>query len=278
MAIRVQSTAYSIGLADLRSELTQLGVGLAAAIIPPVLGGIIQTHGWRVGFFFLAGLALLGALPSLIGFRRQEPPRLDPLDKGLAFRKVRRSRLFWLQMIAFSVMALGFAGMLPHFVPMLRDAGVPPQMAAAQAGIIGLSVIASRVIVGWLADITEAPWLAAAACAICGIACVTLALGGAQYSTVAALALGCAMGCEADLIGYMTVRYFGLASYGRAYAWQYAAFILAAGLGPFWIGLLVDRTGGYKEALLVSAALLTVALVLFLALPRTTNRSASRSL
>jgi MFS family permease len=205
--------------------LTQLGVGLAAAIIPPILGVIIQTYGWRVGFFFLAGLALLGTLPSLIGLRRHEPRRRDTPDKGSAFREVRRSRLFWLQMTAFSMMALGFAGMLPHFVPMLRDAGMSPQTAAEQAGMIGLSVIASRVAVGWLADVTEAPWLAAAACAICAMACITLALGGARYSTVAALAFGCAMGCEADLIGYMTVRYFGLASYGRAYAWQYAAFI-----------------------------------------------------
>jgi MFS family permease len=252
--------------------LTQLGVGLAGAIIPPVLGGVIQTYGWRVGFFFLAGLALLGTLPSLIGLRHKGASRSEVPSEGPAFAEVRKSRLFWLQMAAFAVMALGFAGMLPHFVPMLRDAGVSPQTAAEKAGLIGLAVIVSRVVVGWLADITEAPWLAAGACAICGLACVTLAFGGPQYVTVAALALGVAMGCEADLIGYMTVRYFGLASYGRAYAWQYAAFILATGIGPFWIGLLVDRTGGYKAPLIVCAALLTIALVIFLFLPRTTNK------
>lgn len=252
--------------------LTQLGVGLAGAIIPPILGGVIQTHGWRVGFFFLAGLALLGTLPSLIGLRRKGASASEVPSSGPAFAEVRKSRLFWLQMSAFVVMALGFAGMLPHFVPMLRDAGMSPQAAAEQAGLIGLAVIVSRVVVGWLADITEAPWIAATVCAICGLACITLALGGPQYVTVAALALGCAMGCEADLIGYMTVRYFGLASYGRAYARQYAAFILATGIGPFWIGLLVDRTGGYKAPLMVCAALLVVALVLFLFLPRTTTR------
>jgi MFS family permease len=252
--------------------LTQLGVGLAGAIIPPILGGVIQTHGWRVGFFFLAGLALLGTLPSLIGLRRKGVSGSEAPSKGPAFAEVRKSRLFWLQMAAFVVMALGFAGMLPHFVPMLRDAGVSPQAAAEQAGLIGLAVIVSRVVVGWLADITEAPWIAATVCAICGFACITLALGGPQYVTVAALALGCAMGCEADLIGYMTVKYFGLASYGRAYARQYAAFILATGIGPFWIGLLVDRTGGYKAPLIVCAALLMVALIIFSFLPRTTTR------
>jgi hypothetical protein len=70
--------------------------------------------------------------------------------------------------------------MLPHFVPMLRDTGMPPQTAAEQAGVIGLSVITSRVVVGLLADVTEAPWFAAAACAISAIACVTLALGVAR--------------------------------------------------------------------------------------------------
>ena len=77
------------------------------------------------------------------------------------------------------------------------------------------------------------------------------------------------MGSEADLIGFLTARYFGMANYGRLYAVQYASFMLMAGLSPLWVGALADYTGGYRTPLLVTAVGLVVAIVLFLRLPRT---------
>lgn len=170
-------------------------------------------------------------------------------------------------LLAFGAMALSFAGLLTHFVPMLREAGLDPRTAGSIAGLIGASVIVSRLIVGWLSDRLEAPRIAAVCCALCAVGCLALAWQGATLAWIGAIALGTAMGAEADLIGYLTARYFGMANYGRLYAVQYASFMLMGGLSPLWVGALADATGGYSAPLVVTALGLLVAIALFLRLP-----------
>jgi MFS family permease len=247
---------------------TQVGIGLAAAVIPPVIGAQVAEHGWRHGFVVLAILALAGVLPALAGLpgRLKEDAGTAPVSSA-DFASIRQSRLYRVQLAAFTAMAFAFAGMLSHFVPMLGDAGMPLARAGALAGLIGISVIVTRVIVGWLADRIEPAWLGAASCAICGAGCLALAIGGVALAPVGAVALGAAMGAEADLIGILTARNFPIAAYSRAYARQYAAFTIAAGLSPLWIGFLADRTGDYGLPLILCAAALLVPLVLFLRLP-----------
>lgn len=86
------------------------------------------------------------------------------------------------------------------------------------------------------------------------------------------------MGAEADLIGFMTARHFPLAAYSRAYALQYGAFMLAAGLSPLWVGIIADRTAGYDIVLLACAGLLLIPICLFLLLPAAAQRERSELL
>ncbi|MEO6338909.1 MAG: MFS transporter [Caulobacteraceae bacterium] len=241
----------------------QMGIGVAAAVFPPLVAAVIGGSGWRSGYFLLAGLALLGVVPAL-ALTRAPVARLSGAElPGLDFATAIRRRTFWIQLSAFVVMAFAFAGLLPHFVPMLRDAGMSPAKAGALAGAIGLSVIVSRVIVGWLVDRVPAALVAAGACIVCGVGCLVLAWAGPGMALVAAIALGATMGAEADLVSFLTARNFGLAAYGRAYGWQYAAFIVASGVSPIWVGAVADRTGSYQPALVACALLLVVAVGLF---------------
>ena len=262
---RAVSTAFIRGR-GLALGLTQVGIGISAALVPPLVLGAIAIHGWQAGYFVLAGMAALGLVPALFGLGGRAAA---PIPGGVGTAVLLANPLFRLQLAAFVTMALGFAGFLPHFVPMLRDAGVSMERAALLASLIGLAVIGSRLVIGWLADFVHAPLLAATVCALASLGCVALVLGGAALAPVGAVAFGCAMGAEADLVGFMTARHFGVASYGRAYALQYAAFMLAAGASPAWIGLLFDRTGSYQAPLIVTAVLLVGAAILFLRMPRT---------
>ena len=211
----------------------------------------------------LAAIAALGVIPALALPGRDQAVARPVCDGGQL-----RSPLFLGLLFAFGMMSLAFAGLLTHFVPMLREAGVDAPTAGKIAGAIGASVIVSRLIVGWLADRLEAPRIAAACCGLCALGCLALAWQGAAFAWVGAVALGTAMGAEADLIGYLTARYFGMANYGRLYAVQYASFMLMGGVSPLWIGALADATGGYTVPLLVTAFGLAVAIALFLRLPK----------
>jgi MFS family permease len=248
---------------------TQVGIGVSAMIVPPLLAGVVLRSGWQAGYLALAAVAALGVLPALA-----LPAEKRIVTKAASAAKDMRSPLFVLLLLAFGAMALSFAGFLTHFVPMLRETGLDAQTAGSMAGLIGASVIVSRIAVGWLADRFEAPRVAAVCCAICALGCLALAWQSASLAWVGAIALGTAMGAEADLIGYMTARYFGMAGYGRLYAVQYASFMLMGGVSPLWIGALADQTGSYAAPLLCTALGLTLAIALFLRLPPIHSRSA----
>lgn len=251
--------------------LTQVGIGLSAALVPPLVGRIIADHGWRSGYLVLAGLAFAGVLPALLALPGRDGD--DRTRRRPPIATEHRSALFLTQLAAFVTMAFAFAGMLSHFVPMLSKAGVPIARASALAGTIGLSVIVSRVVIGWLADRIDPAWLGAASCAICAGGCLLLGIGGAAAAVPGAVALGTAMGAEADLIAILTARHFPIRLYGRLYARQYAAFMVAAGLGPMWIGWAAGRYGGYQVPLAACAGLLMIPALLFCLLPGVRRRT-----
>jgi MFS family permease len=250
--------------------VTMTGIGCAAAAVPPVLASIIATHGWRSGFLALALIPLIGVVATALlipGRQTAAPSRIhEPTASGS--RDWLRSRVFWNLAAAFAMMALSFAGLLPHFVPMLTDGGLTPIAAGAIAGEIGLAVIASRLIVGFLLDKVFAPRIAIAICLIAASGCVLFAANGISAASLTAIALGFAMGAELDLMGFLVARYFGLTQFGRIYGWQYGAFIFASGLGPLWVGALRDATGNYTLSLAISVAGLVIACAIFLFLPR----------
>jgi MFS family permease len=229
--------------------LTQVGIGVSATIVPPMIGATIAAHGWRVGYYALAGIAACGLIPAFLGLRAATALAPAAQERSEDFGVVLKDGLFWRQMLAFVIMALGFVGIITHFAPMLRDAGLPAVKTARMVGLVGLSTMVSRVAVGRLLDKIHPPRVAACACIICAGGCLILALGNMRTAPIAAIVLG-------------------LARYGRAYAWQFAAFIVAAGISGIWVGAIADHTSSYHLALLAAMVLLLIAGGLFWQLPR----------
>jgi MFS family permease len=253
--------------------VTMTGIGLSAAAVPPLLAAVIAGHGWRAGFFVLAGIPLVGALATALLIPRRQAA-VAPLADHSRDRATPargdwvRSRVFWVMAAAFAMMSLSFAGLLPHFVPALIDGGLDPVAAGRVAGEIGLAVIASRLVVGFLLDRVFAPRIAIAICIIAAAGCTVFIANGVSAASLTAIALGFAMGAELDLMGFLVARYFGLAEFGRVYGWLYGAFIFASGLGPLWVGALRDATGNYRLSLGLCATGLILSCLVFLMLPR----------
>jgi len=253
--------------------ITMMGMGCAAAVIPPFLAPTIASEGWRAGFYGLAAIPLIGALTTSVLIpghakltAQSAASGLDSASSGT--EDWTRSRTFWTMAAAFAVMSLSFAGFLPHFVPLLTDGGLTPIAAARIAGQIGLAVIASRLVVGWLMDRFFAPRIAVAICVIAASGCAVFIAQGIGAASLTAVSLGFAIGAELDLMGFLVARYFGLRQFGRIYGWLYCVFVFASGLGPLWVGAVRDAAGDYTIALAISAAGLIVACWGFLMLPR----------
>ena len=251
--------------------ITMTGIGIAAAFIPPALSTVIANLGWRSGYYTLALVPLVGAVLTAVLLPSRHAAgeikrvgRVDTKEAADWFR----TPVFWMLAGSFAMMSLSFMGLLPHFVPLLGDAGFEPRAAGKLAGEIGLAVIASRMLVGLALDRIFAPLIAIAISLVAAAGNLCLFFLGADYAWLTAIAIGLALGAELDLMGFLIARYFGLKQFGKIYGWLYFAFIFASGIGPLWVGAVRDTTGSYSLALLVSAIGLLVGCAGFLLMPR----------
>lgn len=251
--------------------ITMTGIGLSGAIVPPVLASVIASDGWRAGYFVLAVIPLVGAMVTAFVLPGRSAIDARPTAASSAETisgSPLATRAFWAMAASFFLMSLSFSGLLPHFVPMLGDNGLDGVAAGRIAGGIGLAVIGSRLIVGFLLDRVFAPYIAVSICLIAAAGISAFLFKGVSAALLTAIAMGLALGAELDLMGFLVARYFALGQFGKTYGWLYCAFVFASGLGPLWVGAVHDTAGSYSPALAVSAAGLVACCAGFLLMPR----------
>lgn len=254
--------------------ITMAGTALAASIQPLVLPGLIAEHGWQAGYLALSISALV-ALP-LLWFVIREKPRATVTSMsdapvalpGIVAGTALRSVPFWLMAGGIFLVGISLVGLHLHLMPMLRDRGAAPAEAAQVFALMGLGVLAGRFISGALLDSFKGAYVAAFLFSFPPIAWIGFSIFGMPFAPAMALMLGIATGAEADALGYLCSRYFGMKSYSEIFGWLYGAMALGSACGPIVTGALYDRFGGYGACLVASTLMCSVAVVLFLILAR----------
>ena len=242
--------------------LMLMGTGTAAILAPALLGPVFATSGWRMAVLVMAGATLLIGLPASLLVGTSDRPAEGAKARGRF--EVNRQTLMLL-LIAF-LLGLIVAGLIVHLVPMLVDRGMAAADAAQVAAGVGVAVVVARLVVGYLFDRFHAPYVAALFLLSPVVAALLLHVGGPVF--IAALMLGLAAGAEVDMLAYFTGRYAALANYGATYGGVLGVFCLGAGLGPMLFGKAYDALGGYDAALLGSAVVLALVVVLIATLGR----------
>jgi len=149
-----------------------------------------------------------------------------------------------------------------HIVPLLTDRGLTPAAATGIFGVMGLSTLVSRPIVGLLLDRIFAPRVAAVFFLAPLAGLPLLAHGSGLAPAIGAALLGLALGAEIDLIAFLTTRYLGQRAFGEIYGYLFTAFVVGSSVGQFIADLSYDRLGSYTPALLGFAAVLMAAALL----------------
>ncbi len=261
------------------------GTGVSAALVPSYTVWLIEHFGWRGAYLGLAALSVAFALPLSYALLRDPPSRAvapataeraavtatsvvpggaAPMQSATGFTSYR----FWILSAAFVLVGGSLAGIIAHLVPMLSDRGVAPALAAKVAGFVGISVIAGRIITGYLLDRFWAPGVAFLVLGMPVISCLVLASGfaGVEGALAAAVLVGFAAGAEFDLMSFLVSRYFGAWRYGMLYSCLYAAFKLSAGLSAPLFGRVFDVAGSYSSILYVAGGALVLGAALLLLL------------
>ena len=274
-------------------SLVLCGSGISAALLPLLLSWSIGRWGWQAGYLTLALMPLAmwvlrtwsrlptrAALPVL-----QAAASAQSTDAGLPFATVLRHWKFWVCNVALSLVVSAIYGLATNTVPLLRDIGLAPAVAAGVFGMFGVSLIAGRIVVGALLDRLWAPGVAAAALMLPAVGCLLLLRADAHTAVstlmIATALCGAGSGAEFDIAAYLMSRLFGLRDYGRLFGLHLALVTIGSALAPFGFAALLRSTGGYGAmlALCAGACLLGPALLLTLgrmpALPSTSPKGTS---
>lgn len=243
--------------------LVTLFGGFASTLSWPLTTWMVETIGWRSGYFVYAAvnllvclpihLAVLGDAPDQAAFTSQGG-RASDADGVLAGRA--RSVAFWLFALVLTANSFVFAGLSAHFIAVLGGLGLDARTAVLVGMAVGPSQVLARLIemLSGARHGVLAVGRASAALLPVGVGLLWLvpALPAAAFGF--ALAYGLANGLITIAKGAIPLHLFGSRGYGAIIGRLSAPSLAARAAGPLLFAFAAERAG--------VAALLTMSSVM----------------
>ena len=148
------------------------------------------------------------------------------------------------------------AGPIANLESILKGHGVEHTIILRDAPLLGLAVVAARIVGGWLVDRVWAPAVAFVLFTLAAAAswCLVNAPPTSGYVLFGILGVGLAAGLEFDVMSFLTARYFGPRAYGGIYGTMYAFFGLGSGIAPLVYGRAFDASRSFTGIVTLGAA------------------------
>ena len=278
--------AWFVKKRGLAFGLIMSGGGLGFAYTPPLVQYMIDNYGWRSGYYALAAIIIVVILPLIYVFIHDRPKDLNLLPDGdtvdvdeslvvtdkeekIKLGELLRTPLFYQLFVTFMLLTSCLYGLFSNLVPMLLDRGMDTTDAALAASTVGITIIVSRIVIGFLLDKFFAPRVGMICFILSAIGTAMLAFGAVGPTAfLAAIFFGFSVGAELDLLAYLITRYFGVNSFGLVYGILFAAFLGGISVGPLVFGRLYDFYGSYVNILSICSGILVLTAVSMLFLPK----------
>lgn len=254
--------------------VTASGLSVATLLLSPGLAWVIAEHGFRAGYVALAAIAVMVGLPIVVMLVREHGPHrheaeAPPGTKGGLGPTLRTGR-FWLLAGIMFLVNMPAAGVLTQLVPLLGGKGLSGPAASLYLALFAAAVLTGRIGVGWLFDRRSAKRVAGAATLAGAAGCLLLTSGvPVGLAAVGVILVGLVQGAEVDVLAYFTSRLFDPRAYGAIFGVLFTISLLGTAAGFVAFGRLFTASGSYDAALVVSAAVLALASLLYQLMPRT---------
>jgi CP family cyanate transporter-like MFS transporter len=245
---------------------TSLAIGLtsASALTVPVAEAY---DGWRAGLLVWAVTAAIAVLPwfGLVGHDRRPEEDTTPIGLG----QVARTRLGWLMAVFFGLQSMQAYAIFGWFAEVYRDAGFSASTAGLLLGAItAISIPLSFAVPAIAARVHNQAVLMCALMACYPIGYLGLIFAPREGALAWALLVGigtCTFPLILTLIGLRARTPAGTTALS---GFTQSTGYLLAFIGPFGVGLLHDRSGGWTIPLLAMLVLNVPQLLVGLALSR----------
>ena len=254
-------------------SIVATGTGAGTLLISPMAGFFTIEYGWRTCYLLFA---LISAAISIFGVLAIKSPRTDPPARGRVqpsagqhLSEAVRSRNFW-TLFGMYVLGCGIARytVLVFIVVYVVSAGFPLQAGALCLGLVGGGSILGRLGSGLLSRVLRDNLIVLVSFVLQGVPSIVLALSGDIWIVyVSAFVFGIGYGAYVPQFPLLTMKSFGMRSYGLVYGVISSGLGFGALLGPPMLGgLLFSATGNYFFTFMFAGAfsLLAAAMALLI--------------
>lgn len=253
--------------------LVAVGVSITTFIVPPILQAVLDTYGWREGYYLLAALLLLVGMPAAAFLVPASASRaaVQSRDKSPTDWSFLKNRDFLLMAAAIITMGIGTAGFVAQLSPMIQEEGLTAATGALALSIFAIGQFLGRLGGGWLLDHFEPRLIAVVLTIIPGTGFLILLLSDQMLfaALLAAGMIGLQQGAELDIFAYFVARRFPVAQYGTIYGALNGVSWIGNATAIIGVARLHDLTGTYDlaQAIGMIALILGAALVWAVRLP-----------
>jgi predicted MFS family arabinose efflux permease len=254
--------------------IAAIGISLASASLPPLVGNLLVHLDWRttlrglsvVLLALLWLIILVGVPPGVAGNAAAAGAR--------AGRAIYRVPAFWLIGLCVAMTLNVSIVLAVCYPPYFTGGGYSAAAAGWFLAVAGAAGLAGKACLAWFGDGARhaAKWLAVGLLVmqVTGIS-LLLAAGGTTGIIPALCLLGFGTGAFIPMHPYLNSRYFDAAVIGEVNGAQMPLFLPFGLVGAPLAGYVYDRTGSYDGVFAALAVTLALAALLVLKLPRQGN-------
>ncbi|MCC9600460.1 MFS transporter [Stieleria sp. JC731] len=251
------------------SAILSIGSAIAFAWVPDLLSTSIETIGWRTTYRWIALLLVIVLLPMLLLFYRNRPEdlgqsvdgvKLDPDASttkseateipGLTLAQAARTASYYVIGFSNIIWAMAGTGILFYLFTLCEKRGLESQDAKTLFKILGMSMLATQLCGGVLADFLKLNRLFGIGTSLIAISLTWLAYDDSLFGArMFAMLFGAGQGMLISVTGVIMLRFYGRRHLGSIRGAVWCGTVAGSGCGPLIMGAFMDSVGSYTPAI-----------------------------
>ena len=249
------------------------GIGIGQLVMAPFLTYTIGIYGWRAAFivsgiFSMLIIAFAAIIISNTYRSLMNTSSNAELYRGETLSGALRTWIFKVVYFSYVMACFALFIVLVHMVPYSIDIGVDPLTASYWLGLVGVSSVPGRVVMGFVSDRIGKAKTFALCCLIEGLLIPLLLAGRYVLLPVFALFFGFFYGGLMAMYAPLISELFGLKHIGSILGTIATAFGIGGTLGPTFAGYIFDVFGSYIMVFTICMVMFIIVALLIMGLAR----------